>query len=367
MEKKFFDSETKEQFKVMIFLLIIVCVLFTLCYMLSAKSSDKAANSSAQSSQASSKAAVTSLEGVGSEKETTSSKSGETESSQVKVQPAPKLDGTQKAIKLDNNDIHKGSLILVNKDYPSYVDGEDAVSLYDYKTSTYTVADTDVLINSSIVDTTNKMFDDYYAVYGESDIYIACAYRSYNTQKSLYENELDSDPDSGENLVAPPGYSDHQTGYVFDLDHYNATNTGIGFDGTGNDEWFLNNCADYGFIVRYPEDKVDITKYYYEPWHYRYVGIPHAIYMKQNNLCLEEYIEKIKNNTKDNPLTVSANDGTTWSMWYEKAYEDGDVTQIAVPKDCEYEISGNNVDGFIVTVSSTAVHEDKAEDMSESE
>ena len=150
-----------------------------------------------------------------------------------------------------------------------------------------------------------------------------------------------------------PGYSDHQTGYVFDVDHYNATEkNGIAFDGTGNDEWFLNNCANYGFIVRYPEDKVDITGYYYEPWHYRYVGIPHAIYMKQNNLCLEEYLDKIKNNTKDNPLTVSAEDGTTWSMWYEKAYEDGDVTQIAIPKDCDYEISGNNVDGFIITVKS---------------
>ena len=97
---------------------------------------------------------------------------------------------------------------------------------------------------------------------------------------------------------------------------------------------------------------VDITGYYYEPWHYRYVGIPHAIYMKQNNLCLEEYLDKIKNNKKENPLTVSAEDGTTWSMWYEKAYEDGNVTQIAIPKDCDYEISGNNVDGFIITVKS---------------
>ena len=259
----------------------------------------------------------------------------------------------QQAIKLDNNDVHKGSLILVNKAYPSYVDGEDAVSLYDYKTNTYTVADTNVMINKSIVDTTNKMFDDFYSIYGESDLYIACAYRSYATQEGLYQDELNSDPEAGVNLVAPPGYSDHQTGYVFDVDHYNATEkNGIAFDGTGNDEWFLNNCANYGFIVRYPEDKVDITGYYYEPWHYRYVGIPHAIYMKQNNLCLEEYLDKIKNNTKDNPLTVSAEDGTTWSMWYEKAYEDGDVTQIAIPKDCDYEISGNNVDGFIITVKS---------------
>ena len=102
----------------------------------------------------------------------------------------------QQAIKLDNNDVHKGSLILVNKDYPSYVDGEDAVSLYDYKTNTYTVADTNVMINKSIVDTTNKMFDDFYSIYGESDLYIACAYRSYATQEGLYQDELNSDPEA---------------------------------------------------------------------------------------------------------------------------------------------------------------------------
>lgn len=347
MEKKFFDKESKEQFKVMLFLLIIVCILFTLCYLLSSKSDNKAANSSANTSSET----VSAVSDSNSKVE--SKNTSKAEVSKPKVQPAPKLDGTQQAIKLDNNDVHKGSLILVNKDYPSYVDGEDAVSLYDYKTNTYTVADTNVMINKSIVDATNKMFDDFYSIYGESDLYIACAYRSYATQEGLYQDELNSDPEAGVNLVAPPGYSDHQTGYVFDVDHYNATEkNGIAFDGTGNDEWFLNNCANYGFIVRYPEDKVDITGYYYEPWHYRYVGIPHAIYMKQNNLCLEEYLDKIKNNTKDNPLTVSAEDGTTWSMWYEKAYEDGDVTQIAIPKDCDYEISGNNVDGFIITVKS---------------
>lgn len=346
MEKKFFDKETKEEFKTMLLMLIIICVLFTAFYCLSPKN-EVATDSPVQSDSESS--TITS----GAVESKNTSETSKKEVSQVKVQPAPKLDGTQQAVKIDNNEIYKGNLILVNKDYPSYIDGEDAVSLYDYKTSSYTVADTDVLINKSIIDYTNQMFDDYYNVYGESDIYIACAYRSYKTQEALYNDELTTNPEEGSDLVAPPGYSEHQTGYVFDIDHYNdPEKSGISFHDEGDDAWFIENCANYGFILRYPKDKVDITKYEYESWHYRYVGIPHAIYMKQNNLCLEEYIEKIKSNTKDNPLTVSANDGTTWSMWYEKAYEDGDVTQIAVPKDCEYEISGNNVDGFIVTVKS---------------
>ena len=196
------------------------------------------------------------------------------------------------------------------------------------------------------------MFDDYYDIYGTNDIFVACAFRSYETQDELYRAELENNPETGTELVAPPGYSDHQTGLVFDLDRLSSDIAGIGFDGTGDTRWFLDNCANYGFIVRYPEDKVNITKYEYEPWHYRYVGVPHALYMYENNLCLEEYIEKIKNNTKDNPLVVSSAEGETWSMWYEKAYDEGDVTQFAVPKDCECEISGNNVDGFIVTVKS---------------
>lgn len=350
MEKKFFDKESKEEFKTMLLMLIIICVLFTVFYCLSPKN-EVATDSPVQSNAESS----TSVSDVVESKNTseTSKITSKEEASQVKVQPAPKLDGTQQAVKIDNSEIHKGSLVLVNKNYPSYIDGEDAVSLYDYKTDSYTVADTDVLINKSIVDYTNQMFDDYYNTYGESDIYIACAYRSYRTQQGLYNAEINANPEEGSDLVAPPGYSEHQTGYVFDIDHYNdPEKSGISFHDEGDDAWFIKNCADYGFILRYPKDKVDITKYEYESWHYRYVGIPHAIYIKQNNLCLEEYIEKIKNNTKDNPLTVSANDGTTWSMWYEKAYEDGDVTQIAVPKDCEYEISGNNIDGFIVTVKS---------------
>lgn len=340
MEKKYFDKETKEQFRVMLIILSVVCIIFTAVYFMRPRTQAETDSPAATTS----KSDTPSTDSKGDKDEKSS------ESSTVKVQPPPKLNGSQQAVKLDNSEVYTGSLILVNKDYQAHIDGIDLVSLFENKTSSYYVADTDVMINRSIVDTTNKMFDDYYSIYGDNDLYIACAYRSYDTQQSLYAAELESNPNSGGDWVAPPGYSDHQTGFVFDIDRINVSDkSGIGFDGTGDTRWFLDNCANYGFILRYPEDKVDITKYDYEPWHYRYVGIPHALYMKEHNLCLEEYIEQIKKNSKDNPLTVSSDDGTTWSMWYEKAYEEGNITQIAVPKDCEYEISGNNVDGFIIT------------------
>ena len=324
----------------MLIILTVVCVIFTAVYYLR-PDTDVAADSSVDKASTSSTA--------GDKKDNLSKNES---SAAVKVQPPPKLDGTQRAVKLDNSEVHKGNLILVNKDYPSDINGEDLVSLFEFKSSAYGVSDANVLINRSIVDATNRMFDDYYDIYGTNDIFVACAFRSYETQDELYRAELENNPETGTELVAPPGYSDHQTGLVFDLDRLSSDIAGIGFDGTGDTRWFLDNCANYGFIVRYPEDKVNITKYEYEPWHYRYVGVPHALYMYENNLCLEEYIEKIKNNTKDNPLVVSSAEGETWSMWYEKAYDEGDVTQFAVPKDCECEISGNNVDGFIVTVKS---------------
>ncbi len=338
MNKKFFDSETKEQFRVMLIILSVICVIFTAVYFLRPKAEVAADSPVTHKTESSGKNEISKSES----------------SAAVKVQPPPKLDGTQRAVKVNNSDIYTGSLILVNKDYPSHIDGIDPVSLFEVKSSTYGVSDASVMINKSIVDATNKMFDDYYDIYGTNDIFVACAYRSYETQKSLYDAELNNNPENGEDLVAPPGYSDHQTGFVFDLDRLSNNAAGIGFDGTGDTQWFLDNCANYGFIVRYPEDKVDITKYDYEPWHYRYVGVPHALYMREKNLCLEEYIDRIKSNTKDNPLVVSSAAGETWCMWYEKAYEEGDVTQFAVPKDCECEISGNNVDGFIVTVKSAA-------------
>lgn len=85
--------------------------------------------------------------------------------------------------------------------------------------------------------------------------------------------------------VQEPGYSEHQTGLAID------------FSESGNQihndqmwDWLKQNAYKYGFILRYPEDKYDITKITYEPWHYRYVGKEVAKYITQNNLTLEEYV-----------------------------------------------------------------------------
>ena len=124
------------------------------------------------------------------------------------------------------------------------------------------------------------------------------------------------------------------------------------FDGTGDYAWIAQNCHKHGLILRYPEHKSEQTGILYEPWHYRYVGVPHSYYISENGLILEEYIEKVKNYSFDKKqLTVNA-DGETYKIYYVES--EGETTRVPVMKNCEYEISGNNIDGFIVTCKVTA-------------
>lgn len=114
---------------------------------------------------------------------------------------------------------------------------------------------------------------------------IVSGYRTYDYQKQLYQNYVQRDGKQlADTYSARPGHSEHQTGLAFDLN--NASDS---FAGTKEAAWIADNCCKFGFIVRYPADKTDITGYEYEPWHVRYVGKELAEYLYDNNLCLEEY------------------------------------------------------------------------------
>ncbi|GFZ31212.1 D-alanyl-D-alanine carboxypeptidase [Clostridium zeae] len=114
-------------------------------------------------------------------------------------------------------------------------------------------------------------------------------YRSYKTQENTYNNRVLSE---GEKLadayVAKPGYSEHQTGLCIDI-----TNQGKYFvKGTKEADWLAKNCYRFGFIIRYPYGKKNITGIEYEPWHIRYVGKNAAKYIYDNKITLEEYLAK---------------------------------------------------------------------------
>ncbi|AKA69397.1 M15 family metallopeptidase [Clostridium scatologenes] len=114
-------------------------------------------------------------------------------------------------------------------------------------------------------------------------------YRSYKSQKNTYSSRVKSE---GEKLadayVAKPGFSEHQTGLCIDI-----TNKDRYFvKGTKEADWLAKNCYRFGFIIRYPYGKKNITGIEYEPWHIRYVGKEAAKYIYDNKITLEEYLEK---------------------------------------------------------------------------
>lgn len=112
-------------------------------------------------------------------------------------------------------------------------------------------------------------------------IVILSSYRTYEYQEKLWNKDKDDD------YVARPGASEHVTGLAMDVSDFNDKNDS--FKDTESYTWMINNCYKYGFILRYPEGKENITGYSYEAWHYRYVGIDLATKIYNENITFDEY------------------------------------------------------------------------------
>lgn len=119
-------------------------------------------------------------------------------------------------------------------------------------------------------------------------IRVMSSYRSYDYQKQLYQNYVDSDGmEEADTYSARPGFSEHQTGLTIDVDNAKVTYTD--FEKTNEFKWMIENAHRFGFILRYPKDKEHITGYSYESWHYRYVGVDIATYIHEHNITFDEY------------------------------------------------------------------------------
>ena len=118
------------------------------------------------------------------------------------------------------------------------------------------------------------------------DIYLSSGFRSYETQVRIYESYVDSyGKESADTFSARPGYSEHQTGLVIDVNTIDDS-----FAGTPEAEWLAKHAHEYGFIIRYPKGKESITGYKYEPWHIRYLGVEKATEVYNSGLTLEEFL-----------------------------------------------------------------------------
>lgn len=115
---------------------------------------------------------------------------------------------------------------------------------------------------------------------------INSAYRSGRAQQQLFDNR-------GEAYAQPRGHSEHQTGLSLDIGSTQGT-----MDATAEGAWLAQHAHEYGFILRYPQGKEAITGIAYEPWHFRYVGLPHSQLMYEKNWTLEEYLENLQSTQK---------------------------------------------------------------------
>ncbi len=136
---------------------------------------------------------------------------------------------------------------------------------------------------------------------GINDVYVTSAYRSYSYQVSLWDGYVAKHMAEGMTreqaeamaltYSAKPGTSEHQTGLCIDFMTTSMTDLDESFENTRAFAWLRDNAHKYGFILRYPSDKVDTTGYKYEPWHYRFVGREAATEIYLSNFCFEEYLE----------------------------------------------------------------------------
>jgi len=198
-------------------------------------------------------------------------------------------------------DTNLGKFVILNKYY--YADKEyhaedlmEIDSIYSLYGSTYKLE-----LSKECFEAFLKMYNDAKELgYGFK---INSAYRSYDKQETLYNRYVQSDGQKeADTYSARPGYSEHQTGYAFDIRDFPYTNED--YSKTKSFTWVSQNAYKYGFILRFPKDKEFITGYQYESWHYRYCGIECSTYIHNHNITFEEYYEyfiKYKNprNLKD--------------------------------------------------------------------
>ncbi len=251
-------------------------------------------------------------------------------------------------------DMHRGPLILVNAETEyQFPDNEEAIlSVYEEKNEHYKVSSRSEALHRDALQALNLMTEAFFEETGLDDIMVNSSYRTLEEQKEVYQSTVQTRGEAyAETYVSAPGYSEHHTGLAADLAIYTDEGAMYTFDGRAEYNWVYEHCAEYGFVMRYPENKTDVTGIGYESWHFRYVTVPHALAMTAKGLCLEEYIEYIQLFTYDGErLTVAGPGGEGYEIYFVEATGEAEQ-QIPVPEGSKYEISGNNVNGYAVAVS----------------
>lgn len=260
----------------------------------------------------------------------------------------------------ENAKIGLGSLVLYNASNKqknnSYIDS--LIPIYGNRKANYQLANTSLALMPEVVDALNEMAGAINTQLNRSDLLVRSAYRTPEQQLALYEAAKNTYGANVDRYVLPPDCSDYRTGYAlyfqiiiegvsYELDHTRAKSI---------KQWLDENASGYGFVVRYPAGKSASTNINegVELHHYRYVGRPHSIIMNQLGYSLEEYVEYLKQYTYSGKhLCVSAEEGNYQIYYIASGTDLTAKSEIYLPVNYEYTISGDNAGGYIVTVNTS--------------
>jgi len=248
-------------------------------------------------------------------------------------------------INLENYDIYTGSLILVNKAYKFREEHFFRGNPEKLLTPVYNSAQ-QVLLQRTAMTLLSELMQE---IHGWKKIVPVSGWRSMKEQQDIWDDTLrENGQEFTSKYVAVPGHSEHQTGLAIDLglkqEHIDFIRPY--FPDSGICQKFREKAAKYGFILRYPAGKEPVTGIAHEPWHFRYVGSPHAAIMAEQDLTLEEYTEFVKEFPFETHPYIKREGSQETRVSYLKF-----DTPITITLSGAYPctVSGNNVDGFILT------------------
>ena len=183
---------------------------------------------------------------------------------------------TYSEIERDSNFIIDNSLMLINQE--NTLSDSFSPNIGEYK-------DSGVIMDKGLFKAYEKMANEIIEKFDDK-LYIMSAYRDSREQEDISQEK------KGEGTAMPEGASEHQAGLALDV--YVKGFAGLGFLKSEVGQYVNEKCWEYGFIIRYPSGKTNITKVEFEPWHLRYVGFPHSEIIYRNNITFEEYIESLE-------------------------------------------------------------------------
>ena len=262
----------------------------------------------------------------------------------------------------DAGDVNIGNLLIINSTF-SYTfpsDMSDMINLYQYQRNsentsktqingsyTYSLTYDRICLNKTTLDALNSMMMDY--CNSLEDLSGASANSASNIEIAWGGYSSSNTDEYTEDINIGKGFYDHALGTTFTIKQSNPSTVLTEKLLKNKFEWIYTHAHEYGFIIRFPNACESHTgENSNTRVHLRYVGVEHATYIYENGICLDEYLELIKSShTINNPLTFTVGD-KEYQVYYFKY--SGNPTSIPVPKDSVYTISGDNMNGFIVTV-----------------